>query len=83
MQVLDQEFRAWQADLEARGFFKPSYMHVTCRLLEIVAIYALGCAALSVLPDCRLPPGKSRLQQGYFCSRPLVSTSFIFNSVVK
>jgi hypothetical protein len=51
MQVLDQEFRAWQADLEARGFFKPSYMHVTCRLLEIVAIYALGCAALSVLPN--------------------------------
>jgi fatty acid desaturase 2 (delta-6 desaturase) len=37
-----KEFAAFRADLERRGFFKPSYFHIVYRVLELIGLFAFG-----------------------------------------
>lgn len=41
-----EDFRAWRDDLKARGFFKPSYLSLSLRLLEFLMLFVAGCFAL-------------------------------------
>jgi len=38
-QKMLEDFARFRKSLEDRGFFKPSYLHITYRILELVAIY--------------------------------------------
>ena len=37
-----KEFNDWRSDLERRGFFEPSYVHVSFRIFELLFLFGLG-----------------------------------------
>jgi len=37
-----KEFNDWRIDLERRGFFEPSYLHVSFRIFELALLFGLG-----------------------------------------
>lgn len=47
---VEEEFRAWKADLEKRGFFKPRPVEILYKIVEPCIMWGLACAAMAYLP---------------------------------